>query len=175
MPGAVVLTRADRAQDCAKKPVYVRGTGEGTEHVSVTQMKGLPLSEAAHFRPARFCHGGVTHRDFDHIMLYDAFTSGPPYHAGVAGFAKPGEGVHFFANGKSTPAAHYRSTPTVAACPTPTRACMASSDHRSHPPAARRVRGAAGAQCQAIAGQWHGWYAFGSRYVSPVTRKVASR
>src|SRR5205807_8722890 len=33
--GAVVLTRADRAQDCAKKPVYVRGTGEGTEHGSV--------------------------------------------------------------------------------------------------------------------------------------------
>ncbi len=32
--GAVVLTRADRAKDCAKKPVYVRGLGEGTEHVS---------------------------------------------------------------------------------------------------------------------------------------------
>src|SRR6266852_6336818 len=44
--GAVILTRADRAKDCAKKPVYVRGAGEGTEHVSVTQMKGLPLSEA---------------------------------------------------------------------------------------------------------------------------------
>ena len=31
--GAVVLTRADRAKDCAKKPVYVRGAGEATEHV----------------------------------------------------------------------------------------------------------------------------------------------
>src|SRR6266481_5979070 len=27
--GAVVMTRADRARDCAKKPVYVRGAGEG--------------------------------------------------------------------------------------------------------------------------------------------------
>ena len=102
--GAVVLTRADRAQDCAKRPVYVRGTGEGTEHVSVTQMKGLPLSEATRISGQRaFAMAGVTHSDFDHIMLYDAFTSGPPIMLESLGFAKPGEGVHFFANGKSTP------------------------------------------------------------------------
>jgi acetyl-CoA acetyltransferase len=102
--GAVVLTRADRAQDCAKKPVYVRGTGEGTEHVSVTQMKGLPLSEATRISGQRaFAMAGVTHSDFDHIMLYDAFTSGPPIMLESLGFAKPGEGVHFFENGKSTP------------------------------------------------------------------------
>src|ERR671924_1465623 len=102
--GAVVLTRADRARDCAKKPVYVRGTGEGTEHVSVTQMKGLPLSEATRVSGARaFAMAGVTHSDFDHIMLYDAFTSGPPIMLESLGFAKPGEGVHFFENGKSTP------------------------------------------------------------------------
>jgi acetyl-CoA acetyltransferase len=35
--GAVVLTRADRARDCAKPPVYVRGAGEATEHVMLTQ------------------------------------------------------------------------------------------------------------------------------------------
>ena len=102
--GAVVLTRADRAQDCAKKPVYVRGTGEGTEHVSVTQMKGLPLSEATRISGQRaFAMADVTHSDFDHIMLYDAFTSGPPIMLESLGFAKPGEGVHFFDNGKSTP------------------------------------------------------------------------
>jgi len=102
--GAVVLTRADRAQDGAKKPVYVRGTGEGTEHVSVTQMKGLPLSEATRISGQRaFAMAGVTHSDFDHIMLYDAFTSGPPIMLESLGFAKPGEGVYFFENGKSTP------------------------------------------------------------------------
>ncbi|NQV61735.1 MAG: thiolase, partial [Alphaproteobacteria bacterium] len=36
--GAVVLTRADRAKDCAKKPIYVRGAGEATEHTLVTNM-----------------------------------------------------------------------------------------------------------------------------------------
>jgi acetyl-CoA acetyltransferase len=102
--GAVVLTRADRAQDCAKKPVYVRGTGEGTEHVSVTQMKGLPLSQATRISGQRaFAMAEVTHSDFDHIMLYDAFTSGPPIMLESLGFAKPGEGVSFFEEGKSTP------------------------------------------------------------------------
>lgn len=102
--GAVVLTRADRAQDCAKKPVYVRGTGEATEHVSVTQMKGLPLSAATRISGQRaLAMAGVTHSDFDHIMLYDAFTSGPPIMLESLGFAKPGEGVSFFEEGKSTP------------------------------------------------------------------------
>lgn len=102
--GAVVLTRADRAKDCAKKPVYVRGTGEATEHVSVTQMKGLPLSAATRLSGERaFAMAGVKHSDFNHIMLYDAFTSGPPIMLESLGFCKPGEGVHFFAHGRSTP------------------------------------------------------------------------
>ncbi len=102
--GAVVLTRADRAKDCAKKPVYVRGTGEGTEHVSVTQMQGLPLSAATRISGQRaLAMAGVTHSEFDHIILYDAFTSGPPIMLESLGFAKPGEGVHFFAEGRSTP------------------------------------------------------------------------
>jgi len=102
--GAVVLTRADRARDCAKKPVFVRGVGEGTEHVMLTQMKDLTFSEATRlagekaFRMAR-----VSARDFDHIMLYDAFTSGPPIMLESLGIAKRGEGVHFFAEGRSTP------------------------------------------------------------------------
>jgi acetyl-CoA acetyltransferase len=36
-------------------------------------------------------------------MLYDAFTSGPPIMLESLGFCKPGEGVRFFENGKSTP------------------------------------------------------------------------
>jgi acetyl-CoA acetyltransferase len=102
--GAVVLTRADRARDCAKKPVYVRGMGEGTEHVSVTQMKNLTFSEATRMSGERaLSMAGVCHRDFSHIMLYDAFTSGPPIMLESLGFAKPGEGVQFFQDGRSTP------------------------------------------------------------------------
>jgi acetyl-CoA acetyltransferase len=102
--GAVVLTRADRAKDCAKKPVYVRGAGEATEHVMVTQMADLTFSHATRMSGEKaFAMAGVTHKDFNHIMLYDAFTSGPPIMLESLGFAKRGEGVHFFEEGRSTP------------------------------------------------------------------------
>ncbi|HEX9869435.1 MAG TPA: acetyl-CoA acetyltransferase [Candidatus Tectomicrobia bacterium] len=102
--GAVVLTRADRAKNCAKKPVYIWGAGEGSEHVSVSQMHHLTFSEATRKSGAKaFAMAGVTHKDFNHIMLYDAFTSGPPIMLESLGFCKPGEGVYFFEEGKSTP------------------------------------------------------------------------
>ena len=102
--GAVVLTRADRARDCAKKPVYVRGLGEGTEHVSLTQMKDLTFSEATRISGEKaFRMAGVGAGDFQHVMLYDAFTSGPPIMLESLGIAKRGEGVRFFEEGRSTP------------------------------------------------------------------------
>ena len=102
--GAVVLTRADRARDCAKPPVYVRGFGEATEHVMVTQMDDLTASAATRLAGERaFSMAGVSARDFDHVMLYDAFTSGPPIMLESLGVAKPGEGVQFFTEGRSTP------------------------------------------------------------------------
>jgi acetyl-CoA acetyltransferase len=102
--GAVVLTRADRARDCAKPPIYVRGAGEATQHVMVTQMHNLTFSESTHLSGDKaFKMAGVTPTDFDHIMLYDAFTSGPPIMLESLGFCKPGEGVHFFEEGQSTP------------------------------------------------------------------------
>ncbi|MBC8241503.1 MAG: thiolase, partial [Alphaproteobacteria bacterium] len=102
--GAVVLTRADRAKDCAKKPIYVRGAGEATEHTLVTNMRDLPLSRSTKNSGHKaFEMAGVTHSDFDHIMLYDAFTSGPPIMLESLGFCAPGEGVSFFQDGNSTP------------------------------------------------------------------------
>src|SRR6059036_3020889 len=102
--GAVLLTRADRAKDCAKKPVYVRGAGEGSEHVMLTQMRNLTFSEATRLSGEKaFAMAGVKGTDFDHIMLYDAFTSGPPLMLESLGIAKRGEGVHHFAEGRSTP------------------------------------------------------------------------
>jgi acetyl-CoA acetyltransferase len=102
--GAVVMTRPDRARDLAKKPVYVRGAGEGAEHVSLTQMRDLTFSEATRLSGDKaFAMAGVRGTDFDHIMLYDAFTSGPPIMLESLGIAKRGEGVHFFDEGRATP------------------------------------------------------------------------
>jgi acetyl-CoA acetyltransferase len=102
--GAVVLTRADRARDCAKRPIYVRGAGEGAEHVSLTQMRNLTFSEATRISGEKaFAMAGVGPRDFNHVMLYDAFTSGPPLMLEALGLAKRGEGVNLFDEGRSTP------------------------------------------------------------------------
>src|SRR5690606_21348685 len=38
-----------------------------------------------------------------HLMLYDAFTHTPVYMLEALGFAAPGEGVHMFEEGRSTP------------------------------------------------------------------------
>jgi acetyl-CoA acetyltransferase len=102
--GAVVMTRVDRARDCAKKPVYIRGAGEGAEHVMLTQMRNLTFSEATRISGQKaFAMAGVAPADFHHIMLYDAFTSGPPIMLESLGIAKRGEGVRFFEEGRSTP------------------------------------------------------------------------
>jgi acetyl-CoA acetyltransferase len=82
----------------------VRGAGEGAEHVMVTQMRDLTFSEATRVSGEKaLAMAGVRPGDFDHVMLYDAFTSGPPIMLESLGFCKPGEGVHLFEEGRSTP------------------------------------------------------------------------
>jgi len=86
------------------RPVYVRGFGEATEHVMVTQMDSLSVSAATRLAGERaFSMAGASGKDFNHVMLYDAFTSGPPIMLESLGLAKPGEGVQFFTEGRSTP------------------------------------------------------------------------
>jgi acetyl-CoA acetyltransferase len=70
----------------------------------VTQMRNLTFSEATRLAGEKaFGMAGVSHRDFDHLMFYDAFTSGPPIMLESLGFCKPGEGVRYFEDGRSTP------------------------------------------------------------------------
>ena len=64
----------------------------------------MPLSEATRISGKRaFEMAGVKPGDFDHVMLYDAFTSGPPIMLESLGMCEPGEGVTFFEEGRSTP------------------------------------------------------------------------
>jgi acetyl-CoA acetyltransferase len=70
----------------------------------LTQMKDLTFSEATRLAGEKaFRMASVTPKDFDHIMLYDAFTSGPPIMLESLGLARRGEGVHCFEEGRSTP------------------------------------------------------------------------
>jgi acetyl-CoA acetyltransferase len=96
--GALLLTRAERACDFPRPPVYVLGCGEGFESPLISQMEDLTSSRA--FRTAgaaAFREAGITHADVDHLMLYDAFAHLPIFALADLGFVAPGEAGAFIA------------------------------------------------------------------------------
>ena len=102
--GAVVITSAERARDCAKRPVWVLGTGEASTHVIVSQMPDFGFWDAARMSSERaFAMAGVRHADIDVAMFYDAFTIVPVMGLEATGFCKPGEGGAFVSGGRTAP------------------------------------------------------------------------
>ena len=102
--GALVLTRADRAKDLRKPPVYVLGTGEATAHFLVSQMPDMTTSEANRASgKAAFEMAGVSRSDIDVAELYDAFAFTPMLALEDLGFVGPGESGPFVASGAVEP------------------------------------------------------------------------
>jgi len=102
--GAVVVTSAERARDCAKRPVYVLGTGEASTHVMVSQMPDFARWEAARMAGERaFAMAGVTPADIDVAQVYDAFTIVPIMALEALGFCKEGEGGAFVSGQRTAP------------------------------------------------------------------------
>lgn len=102
--GALVLVAASRALAFPSRPVYVLGTGESAESPMVSQMADMSSSRA--FRESgrlAFDSAGITQRDVDHLMLYDAFAHLPLYGLEDLGFCKPGEAAGFIADGHTSP------------------------------------------------------------------------
>src|SRR5436309_8101353 len=71
--GAVVVTSADRARDCAKKPVWVLGTGEAVSHTTMSEWDDFTESPCVRSGQLAFDRAGVTPDDVDVCELYDAF------------------------------------------------------------------------------------------------------
>src|SRR5216684_4061005 len=102
--GALILTAAERAKDFPTKPVYLLGTGESVETPMVSQMADFTSSRA--FRvagPKAFAEAGITHKDVDHLMIYDAFAHLPIYGLEDLGFVPRGEAGSFIAEGNTAP------------------------------------------------------------------------
>ena len=96
--GALIMTSAERAKDFPIKPVYILGTGESVETPMVSQMEDFNSSRA--FRvagPTAFQEAGITHKDVDHLMIYDAFAHLPLYGLEDLGFVGRGEAGAFIA------------------------------------------------------------------------------
>jgi acetyl-CoA acetyltransferase len=102
--GALILTAAERAKDFPRKPVYILGTGESVETPMVSQMADFTSSRAFRVSGAKaFAEAGITRRDVDHLMIYDAFAHLPIYGLEDLGFVLPGEGGPFIAARHSAP------------------------------------------------------------------------
>ena len=94
--GALILTSAERAKDLPQKPVYILGTGESVETPLVSQMEDFTSSKAFRVSGRKaFEEAGITHKDVDHLMIYDAFAHLPLYGLEDLGFCKPGEAKDF--------------------------------------------------------------------------------
>ncbi len=102
--GALILTTADRAADFPNRPVYVLGTGESVESTMISQMADFTSSRAFRISGANaFAQAGITHKDVDHLMLYDAFAHLPIYGLEDLGFVDRGEAGAFIAARNTAP------------------------------------------------------------------------
>lgn len=98
--GAVIVTRADIARNCRKKPVWVIGSGSAQSHLSMSQMADLTVSPAKQAAAIAFGEAGITPKDVDVLQVYDSFTITVLLTLEALGFCKPGEGGAFVEDGK---------------------------------------------------------------------------
>src|SRR5262244_3457442 len=102
--GALILTSADRARDLPQKPVYILGTGESVESPMISQMENFTSSRAFRVSGKKaFAEAGITHKDVDHLMIYDAFAHLPLYGLEDLGFCEPGEAAAFIVGRNTAP------------------------------------------------------------------------
>jgi acetyl-CoA acetyltransferase len=98
--GAVVLTSEERARDLAKRPVWVLGTGETTDHTTMSEWEDFTESPAVRSAKLAFDRAGLTPDDVDICQIYDAFTPMVLLSLEALGFCKKGEGGPFVEDGK---------------------------------------------------------------------------
>ncbi len=101
--GAVVVVGADRARDFKKKPVWVLGTGEASDHQSLLGMSDITTTPARYSGKAAFEMAGVTHDDIDVCEIYDSFTYTALVTLEELGFCAKGEGGAFVSNQRTAP------------------------------------------------------------------------
>ncbi len=102
--GALVVVSAERAKDFPKKPVYVLGTGESSEHSMISQMHDFTESRA--FKVSgqlAFNEAKIERKDIDHAMFYDAFAHTPMFALEALGFVGKGESGPFFEEMRTAP------------------------------------------------------------------------
>ena len=101
---AIIVRRADMAQDLKQKPVMVSGFGWSEENVDATQLRPRlkDFYHTAHHGVAQqmYAMAGVTPKDVDVFATYDSFSVHLLASLEGFGFCKEGEGGAFVQNGR---------------------------------------------------------------------------
>jgi len=100
---AVIVTRADRAKDMKREPVYILGTGVAVSHRQISAMPDLTTSAAVESGRRAYEMAGLRPSDMDHVMVYDAFTITTLMFLEDLGFCAKGEGGAFVSSGAIAP------------------------------------------------------------------------
>ncbi len=101
--GALVIARADRADDFARPSVYVLGNATAVWHRQISSMPDLTVTAASESSRRAFEMAGITPADADVVELYDAFTINTLLFLEDLGFCAKGEGGHFVSGGAIAP------------------------------------------------------------------------
>lgn len=101
--GAIVMTRADRARDLPKKPVYFLGGGEAQWHRAISAMLDICVTAATESGKRAYEMAGLEPSEIHVAELYDAFTINTILFLEDLGFCKKGEGGDFVADGGIAP------------------------------------------------------------------------
>lgn len=101
--GAMVLTRADRAWDHAKNPVYVLAATAESAHRQINQMPDFTVTAARESGKRAFDMAGVKPSNINLLELYDAFTINTILFLEDLSFCTKGEGGAFVEDGRIAP------------------------------------------------------------------------
>lgn len=97
--GAVVMTSAERAQDCKGAPVQILGSGSALSSLRLSELPQRMVSPAATSGAAAFSRAGLTPNDVDVAQIYDAFTITVLLTLEDLGFCAKGEVGNFIESG----------------------------------------------------------------------------
>ena len=100
---AIVLTRADRAKDAPKSPVYLLGAAFEHHHRMISAMPSLTTTAAAASGPRACEMAGYGAGAMHTAQLYDAFTINTMLFLEDLGFCAKGEAKDFIADGNIAP------------------------------------------------------------------------
>jgi acetyl-CoA acetyltransferase len=101
--GAVVLTRADKARNLARPPIYVLGVGTSHTHSMISAMPDLTVTAGQVSGPKAFDMAGIKTADVDVLQTYDSFTITVLLSLEDLGFCEKGEGGSFVEGGRLGP------------------------------------------------------------------------